>query len=78
MGDLDWIVATPGTLGGKPCVRGTRISVAFILELIASGATQDAILEAYPQLSAEGLEAALRYAALAVDQGTLWDLKVSA
>lgn len=78
MDDVQWIVASPGTLGGKPCVRGTRISVAFILELIAGGATRDSILEAYPQLSAEGLEAALRYAAAAVDHGTFWDLKVSA
>lgn len=78
MDEMQWIVASPGTLGGKPCVRGTRISVAFILELIASGATRDAILETYPQLTAEGLEAALRYAAMAVEQGTIWDLKVPA
>ncbi len=35
------IVADPAVLGGKPCVRGTRLSVEFILELIASGATRE-------------------------------------
>jgi uncharacterized protein (DUF433 family) len=60
--EMQWSVASSGTLGGKPCVRGTRISVAFILELMASGATCDAILQSYPQLTAYGLEAALRKA----------------
>jgi hypothetical protein len=35
----DWIVADPEILAGKPCIKGTRISVEFILELLASGAT---------------------------------------
>ena len=60
---LDWIVSSPGVLGGKPCVRGTRISVEHILELLASGAEREDILYAYPQVTAEGLMAALQYAA---------------
>ena len=44
-------------------MRGTRLSVAFILELFASGASHDEILQTYPQLSQEAVEDALRYAA---------------
>jgi len=48
-------------LSGKPHVRGTRLSVEFILELFASGATRDEVLKAYPQLTAEAVEEALKY-----------------
>jgi len=58
-----WIVAEAEVLGGKPCVRGTRLSVDFLLELAASGATQTDILAEYPQLTAEGLSAAFMFAA---------------
>ena len=51
----DLIVSNPELLGGKPCVRGTRLSVEFLLELAGSGATHDQILARYPQLSPEGL-----------------------
>jgi uncharacterized protein (DUF433 family) len=57
------IVTNPAILGGKPCIQGTRLSVEFILELIASGATQADIIRAYPQLTAADVEAAVRYAA---------------
>lgn len=49
-------------LRSKPVIRGTRISVEMILELIAKGATQDEILEDYPQLEPEDVRAALLYA----------------
>ena len=49
-------------LRGKPVIRGMRISVEMILELIAKGAKQDEILEDYPQLEPEDLQAALLYA----------------
>ena len=55
----DWIVSRPEVLGGKPCIRGTRISVDFILELLAGGATQREILEGYPQLQPAALAAVL-------------------
>lgn len=73
-----WIVSKPGILGGKPCIRGTRIGVDFILELLASGATQEAILQAYPHVPAEGLAAALQYAARAMKNEVIWDVQVSA
>jgi uncharacterized protein (DUF433 family) len=57
------IVSNPGILGGKPCIKGTRISVEFILELFASGASHREILTAYPHLTEEALEEALRYVA---------------
>jgi uncharacterized protein (DUF433 family) len=55
------IVSDPQILGGKACVRGTRLSVEFLLELAASGATQQEILAQYPQLTADGLAGAFRY-----------------
>ena len=57
------ILSNPSILAGKPCIKGTRISVEFILELMASGATFDEILKNYPHLKYEDLEEALRYAA---------------
>ncbi len=57
------IVSDPGILGGKPCVKGTRISVEFILELVASGASRDDIVKAYPHLKPEDVEQAVRFAA---------------
>jgi uncharacterized protein (DUF433 family) len=59
----DRIAADPSILGGKPCVRGTRISVEFILELIASGATSGQIVHKYPGLQPEDIEQAIRFAA---------------
>jgi len=57
------IVANAGVLGGKPCIRGTRISVEFILELFAGGATADDIVKAYPFLSRDDIAAAAQFAA---------------
>ncbi len=62
---FEHITSDPKILGGKPCIRGTRISVAFVLELFAGGATHQEILQAYPHLPPEGVEEALRYAASA-------------
>ena len=57
------IVSDPSVLGGKPCIRGTRISIEFILELIASGATRDYIIRGWPNLTTEDVEEAVLYAA---------------
>lgn len=72
------IVTDVEILDGKPCVRGTRLSVEFLLELAASGATQADILARYPQLTADGLAAAFRFAARRVSGERIWDLPVSA
>ena len=60
---FDRIVADPEILGGKPCIRGTRISVEFLLELFAEGASRSDVLVAYPHLEDYDIEQALRYAA---------------
>lgn len=57
------IVSSPDVLGGKPCIKGTRLSMEFLLELAASGASRDNIVQAYPRLAREDVEAALQYAA---------------
>jgi uncharacterized protein (DUF433 family) len=62
------MVSDPQVLGGKPCVRGTRLTLEFPLELAARGATQEQFLAQYPQLTPEDVAAAFRYAA-AVFQG---------
>ena len=63
---FDRIVSNPAILGGKPIVRGTRISVELILEWVASGATRDDILRKHPHLSAADVQQSLAYAASAV------------
>ena len=55
------IAYDPKILSGKPHVRGTRLSVEFILELFASGATRDEVLKTYPQLTAGAVEEAIKY-----------------
>jgi uncharacterized protein (DUF433 family) len=63
---FDRLTSDPAILGGKPIIRGTRISVALILEWIASGATRDDILRKHAHLTADDVEQALSYAASAV------------
>jgi len=57
------IVTNREILGGKPIIKGTRISVEFILELFASGVAEDEILQDYPHLTKEDIRACLEYAA---------------
>jgi len=60
----DWrnrVTLDPDILAGKPVIKGTRISVQHILELLANGWTEQAILENYPQLEKEDIQSALRY-----------------
>jgi len=59
----DRIVSNPSILGGKPCIRGTRLSVEFIIELIASGASVDDVVRDYPQLDRDAVQQAMQYAA---------------
>lgn len=62
---MDWedrIVCDPGILVGKPTVRGTRLSVAFILERFADGWSEVEILENYPRLTSDDLRAVFAYA----------------
>ncbi len=61
---IERITANPKILGGKPIIRGTRISVEFVLDLLASNVSEEEILEDYPHLTREDIKACLRYAAL--------------
>ncbi len=57
------ITANPKILGGKPIIEGTRISVELIIKLLASGMSEDEILEDYPHITLEAIRACLNYAA---------------
>ena len=59
---FDRITSDPAILGGKPIIRGTRISIAMILEWLASGASRGDILTKHPHMTAEDVEQALTYA----------------
>jgi uncharacterized protein (DUF433 family) len=60
-----------GLRSGAPCIRGLRIPVATIVGMVADGMTQEEILDAYPDLQAEDIKQALRYAADAVREREL-------
>ena len=59
----DIITIEPGKRGGKPCIRGMRMTVYDVLEYLASGLTQQQILQDFPFLTAEDIQACLAYAA---------------
>jgi uncharacterized protein (DUF433 family) len=58
----------PAVMGGKPCIRGLRVTVGMILGLLASGQSRERILKAYPYLEAEDIDAALAYAAWRLEE----------
>ena len=64
---LERITIEPGKCGGRPCIRGCRMRVSDLLELVAMGASREEILEDYPFLEPEDISAALCYAALQTD-----------
>ena len=63
---LQRITMEEGKLGGKPCIRGLRIRVQDVLEMLADGATSEEILQDFPDLEADDIRAALAYAAYQV------------
>jgi len=63
MVELDRITLDPKVMGGKPCIRGTRVTVGTLVGLTAAGWTIEEILEAYPYLAREDVLQALTYAA---------------
>ncbi|MFZ5911703.1 MAG: DUF433 domain-containing protein [Chloroflexota bacterium] len=75
---FNYIAYNPDILNGKPHIVGTRLSIEFILELFASGATRDEVIKAYPQLTVEAVDEALKYAAQSVKNEILLDVKVAA
>ena len=63
MGWEDLITVTPGVRSGKPCVRGTRITVQDVLEYLAAGMTEAQILADFPSLTSASIRAVLAFAA---------------
>ncbi len=65
---LDRITLDPAVMGGKPCIRGLRVTVGTLLGLMATGVSRERILEAYPYLESADLDAALAYAAWRLEE----------
>ena len=68
MPDLDRITRDPHVMGGKPCVRGMRVTVGAIVGLVAAGHSFREIVAAYPYLEDEDIRQALAYAAWRVEE----------
>ncbi|MBI4906427.1 MAG: DUF433 domain-containing protein [Acidobacteria bacterium] len=64
---FDRITVDPGKCGGKPCIRGMRITVRRVLEMLGTYATRKELFEEYPFLEEEDLRQALAYAAASLD-----------
>jgi uncharacterized protein (DUF433 family) len=73
---LKRVTVNPGIFGGKPIIRGMRISVELILSLLAQGETEDAILADYPDLAREDLRACLAYAHTVIAQDSLCAIRL--
>ena len=65
---LDRITVASDQCGGRPCIRGMRIRVTDVLDLLASGLTQEQVLEELSDLEMEDIQASLRYASLRMDR----------
>ncbi|MBN1960830.1 MAG: DUF433 domain-containing protein [Deltaproteobacteria bacterium] len=66
--NFDRITSTPNVLGGKPCIRGMRISVQRVLEILADNPSWDEIKKDYPELEPEDIRQALSFAALSLSE----------
>ncbi len=60
---LERITHDPAVMGGRPCIRGMRVTVGTVVGLLASGHSVDEVLKAYPYLEKDDVQAALSYAA---------------
>jgi len=65
---LDRITFNPNVMGGKPCIRGMRVTVGMIVGLVASGHQAEEIIGIYPYLEAEDIRQSLAYAAWRVEE----------
>jgi uncharacterized protein (DUF433 family) len=63
MKTVDRVTFDPEVMGGKPCIRGMRVTVGMVVGLLAAGRTRDEILKLYPYLETEDIAQALAYAA---------------
>jgi uncharacterized protein (DUF433 family) len=74
---LSRITANPEIFGGKPIVRGMRISVELVLALMAQGATRDEILTDYPELEPDDIRACLAYAHAVIAHDSLSGVNIA-
>ena len=77
--EMDWkerIVVDPSILVGKPVVKGTRMAVEFIVDLLAQGWSEDEVLRNYPHLTTEDIRACLRYASAVLHAEKVYPLEV--
>lgn len=65
---IDRVTHDPAVMGGKPCIRGMRVTVGTVLRLLATGKSRDRILEAYLYLEPADIDAALAYAAYRMEE----------
>jgi uncharacterized protein (DUF433 family) len=72
----DRIIMDPAILTGKPIIKGTRLAVEFILEMLAEGWTHEQIEQNYPSLTDEDIQAALHYAADVLKRERIYPLAV--
>jgi uncharacterized protein (DUF433 family) len=68
MKQLPRITLDPAVMGGKPCIRGLRVTVGTVLGLLAAGRTHEEILDAYPYLEPEDIDQSLAYAAWRLEE----------
>ena len=66
--ELDRITFDPNVMGGRACIRGMRVTVSLVLNLVASGMSTEEITREYPYLEPEDVGQALRYAALLAEE----------
>lgn len=71
MSHLERITVKPQQCAGRPCIRGMRIRVKHILELLAAGATREEVLDDYPYIESDDLVAVLEFAARQADHSIL-------
>ncbi|MEQ1527626.1 MAG: DUF433 domain-containing protein [Gallionella sp.] len=71
MGQITRIAVDANMCGGRPCIRGLRVRVKDVLEMLASGMTKEDILQDFPYLEADDISASLEYAAKQVDHPIL-------
>ncbi len=71
MAQFDRITFDPLVMGGKPCIRGQRVTVGMVLGLLAAGRTHEEILKAYPYLEAQDIDQCLMYAAWRMEERDL-------
>lgn len=68
---LERITVNPGQCGGRPCIRGMRIRVIDVLDMLAGGMSRESILQDYPDLESEDITAVLMYARRRLDHPVL-------